>query len=186
MPNRGRSAPGRAPAARRPAPRGRPPGGNRRAPAAAPGAAVTTPARPPPVPELGRREAGRGGRGRREVPAVLLAEAAAGLPRAPRLRRLLSPPPRSLPRHLRKGNFPAGNFCCVNARPQEAARGRPGAPHPCRSAHPPPAPPSRTQTRPRRVCQESELREVGAGGSPRPDRPQGSLSPPEAGHRPRL
>lgn len=49
------------------------------------------------------------------------------------------------PRYLRKGNFPAGTFCCVNARPQEAARGRPGARLQKLPARPPPAPPSRTR-----------------------------------------
>ncbi|XP_053430892.1 translation initiation factor IF-2-like isoform X2 [Nycticebus coucang] len=57
----------------------------------------------------------------------------------------------------------AGNFCCVNAWSREAARGRPSDPRPRRPARPPPVQPNRTRTRPHRVCQESELREVGEG-----------------------
>lgn len=136
---------------------------------------------PGPVPELRWRGAGRAGAGRDPRGAARRGAGSGGTAPCP------SPwaPPAAAaavpPRHLQKGNFPAGNFCCVNARPQR----RPGAswrPSPAPSRAPPPAPRSRTRTR------RAELPRVGAAGggcgrSPRSARPWGSLSPPEAGTR---
>lgn len=183
VPSRGAPPPPAAPRPAAPRPAGAPSGRRAARPSGSSGAGGGDPTGSPRVPELGG--SGRGGAG--GVPAGL---------RAGRRRRRGCPAPLTPgascghcvvpPRHLRKGNFPAGIFCCVNARPQEAARGRPGAPHPRRPARSPPAPPRRTRTRPLRVCQESELREVGADGSLRPAGPWGSLSAPEAGHRLRL
>lgn len=146
----------------RPASRGRPPGGD--------GARGLRGRRPRPV---GLRPEWRG-RGGAAGPRGAEVEAAAA-------RRFPEPqPPGTFRSHCsrwgpssssrRKGNFPASNFCCVNAWPREAARGRPCAPRPRRPVRPPPAQRSRTRTRPHRVCQESELREVGPAG------PWGSLS----------
>lgn len=115
----------------------------------------------------GPRSHGRSGVGgaARQVLAGLSVEAAAArgfpAPLAPSAATAAAGVPL---RHLRKGVFPAGNFCCVNAWPREAARGRPCAPRPLHPVRPPPAQRSRTRTHPRRVCQESELREVGPAG----------------------
>lgn len=117
--SRGASPPLAAQRPPRPTPRGRPPGGDRRALALAPAALVATPARSPSSGGVGR-----GGRGRGGIPVGLPAEAlaVAGLPHAPRPGRLLPPRRGPSPVTSKRGIFQL----VISAASTPGPRRRPG------------------------------------------------------------